>query len=139
VGNGYGRIQALDACQSDIYRVRWILDIAPGAQYSIGAPTVTNGIVYVTTSSGHVIAIADPSVAPPVGLRCSSTDFGPPSPTWEADCAHAGFSPSVLVPASRDVTLDDGGNAVGLRMEPAIALDKLFVATDQGHVYALWP
>jgi len=34
---------------------------------------------------------------------------------------------------------DDGGNAVGLRMEAAIALDKLFVATDQGHVYALWP
>jgi hypothetical protein len=37
------------------------------------------------------------------------------------------------------VTLDDHGNAVGLRMEVAIALDKIFVATDQGHVYALWP
>lgn len=138
IGNGYGRIHALDACQADSNRVRWIADIAPGAGYSIGAPTVTGGIVYVPTSAGHVIALADPSVAPPIGFRCSSTDFGPPSPTWSTDCLSAGFS-IVPVPASRDVTLDDHGNAVGLRMEVAIALDKIFVATDQGHVYALWP
>jgi outer membrane protein assembly factor BamB len=141
VGNGYGRIHALDACQPDSNRVRWIFDIPPadfGGGYDIGAPTVTNGMVYVTASGGHVIAMADPSVAPPVGYRCSSTDFGPPSPTWASDCLTAGFT-IVPVPASRDVALDDGGDAVGLRMEPAIALDKLFVATDKGHVYALQP
>lgn len=141
VGNGYGRIHALDACQSDSHRVRWIFDIPPadfGGGYPIGAPTVTNGMVYVTSSGGHVIALADPAVAPPVGFRCSSTDFGPPSSTWVSDCLGAGFS-IIPVPASRDVALDDGGDAVGLRMEPAIALDKLFVATNGGHVYALWP
>jgi outer membrane protein assembly factor BamB len=132
-GSGYGQIQALDACQkksSD--RVRWIAPISPGGSYSIGAPTVTNGIVFVTTSAGHVLALADPSVAPAVGFTCSNTNFS------LADCSTAGFS-IVPVPASKDVVLDDGGNAVGLRMEAAIALDKLFVATDQGHVYALWP
>ena len=138
VGNGYGRLHALDACQPDSNRVRWIADIAPGAPYSIGAPTVSGGIVYVPTSAGHVIALADPSVAPPAGFTCSSTDFGPPSTTWVSDCLAAGHT-IVPVPASRDVTLDDHGDAVGLRMEAAIALDKLFVATSQGHVYALWP
>jgi len=142
VGNGYGRIHALDACQTDdSKRVRWIFDIPPGdfgGGYPIGAPTVTNGMVYITASAGHVIALADPSVAPPAGFRCSSTDFGPPSATWVTDCLGAGYS-IVPVPASKDVALDDNGNAVGLRMEAAIALDKLFVATDQGHVYALWP
>jgi outer membrane protein assembly factor BamB len=138
VGKGYGRIHALDACQDDSHRVRWIADIAPGAPYSIGAPTVTGAIVYLPTSTGHVIALADPSVAPPVGFRCSSVDFGPPSPTWASDCVGAGYS-IVPVPASKDVPLDDHGNAVGLRMEGAIALGKLFVATDKGHVYALWP
>lgn len=148
VGNGYGRIHALDACQPDSNRVRWIFnipptDISPSLPYSVGAPTVTGGIVYVTTTAGHVIALADPSVAPPVGFTCSSTDFGPPSPTWSSDCLAAGYS-IVPVPASRDVPLSgtavgSGGNAVGLRMEAAIALGKLFVATDQGYVYALWP
>jgi outer membrane protein assembly factor BamB len=138
VSNGYGRIHALDACQQDHNRVRWILDISPRSPYSIGAPTVTGGMVYVPTSAGHVVAIADPSVSPPVGFTCTSTDFGPPSPTWATDCLGAGFS-IVPVPASRDVALDDNGDAVGLRMEAAIALDKLFVATNRGHVYALWP
>jgi outer membrane protein assembly factor BamB len=138
VSKGYGRIHALDACQPASGRVRWIADILPGASYSIGAPTVTGGIVYLPTSAGHVIALADPSVAPPVGFTCSNTDFSPPSPTWVADCLASGYS-IVPVPASKDVALDDNGNAVGLRMEAAIALDKLFVATDQGHVYALWP
>jgi len=135
---GYGRLHALDACQSDSNRVRWIADIAPGQSYSIGAPVVTGGMVYVPTSAGHLIAIADPSVTPAIGFRCTSIDFGPPSPTWPTDCLAAGYS-IVPVPASRDVALGDNGDAVGLRMEAAIALDKLYVATSQGHVYALWP
>jgi len=138
VANGYGRIHALNACEPEGSRVRWIYDISPGTAYSIGAPTVTNGMVYVTTSTGHVIGLADPTVAASPGFRCSSTDFGPPSSTWVSDCISAGYT-IVPVPASIDVTLDDGGNASGLRMEPAIALDKLFVATSKGHVYALQP
>lgn len=141
--NGYGRVHALDACQtSDSQRVRWIYDIPSadkGSGYSMGAPTVTNGVVFVTTSGGHVIALADPATGvAQVGFRCSNTDFGPPSLTWVSDCQTAGYT-IVPVPASIDVPLDDGGNAVGMRMEPAIALDSLFVATDKGHVYALQP
>jgi outer membrane protein assembly factor BamB len=141
--NGYGRVHALDACQSsDNLRVRWIYDIPSGDKgsgYPMGAPTVTNGVVFVTTSAGHVIALADPSTGvAPAGFRCSNTDFGPPSATWASDCVSAGYI-IVAVPASIDVKLDDGGNAVGMRMEPAIALDNLFVATDKGHVYALQP
>jgi outer membrane protein assembly factor BamB len=141
--NGYGRVHALDACQtSDSQRVRWIYDIPSadkGGLYPMGAPTVTNGVVFVTTSGGHVIALADPATGvAQAGFRCSNTDFGPPSATWVSDCQAAGYS-IVPVPASIDVALDDGGNAVGLRMEPAIALDSLFVATDKGHVYALQP
>lgn len=139
VSDGYGRIQALDACQADSsHRVRWIASIAPTQAYSIGAPTVSNGMVFVPTSAGHVIALADPSVAPQVGFACSNVDFGPPSATWATDCVSAGYS-IIPVPASKDVALDDGGNAAGLRMEAAIALGKLFVATNAGHVYALWP
>ncbi len=138
VSKGYGRLHALDACQPDSNRVRWIADIDPGVALSIGAPVVTGGMVYVTTSAGHVVAFADPSVAPPVGYRCSSVDFGPPSPTWMSDCTSAGFQ-IVPVPASIDVALGDGGNAAGLRMEAAIALDQLYVATSLGHVYALGP
>jgi outer membrane protein assembly factor BamB len=138
VAAGYGRLHALDACQPDTNRVRWIADIDAGAAYSIGAPTVTGGMVYVPTSNGHVIALADPSVAAPTGFRCTSVDFGPPSSSWATDCLSAGYS-IVPVPASRDVALDDGGDGVGLRMEAAIALDKLYLATNQGHVYALWP
>jgi outer membrane protein assembly factor BamB len=142
ISKGYGRVHALDACQDDTNRVRWIFDVPPadfGGGYDIGAPTVTNGVVFVTASGGHVLAIADPATGvAPVGFRCSSVDFGPPSPTWVSDCLGAGFT-IVPVPASIDVTLDDHGDAVGLRMEPAIALDKLFVATSQGHVYALQP
>jgi outer membrane protein assembly factor BamB len=138
VGAGYGRLHALDACQGDNNRVRWIADIAPGQSYSIGAPVVTGGMVYVTTSTGHVVALADPSVAAPSGFRCTSIDFGPPSPTWASDCITAGYS-IVPVPASKDVALGDNGDAVGLRMEAAIALDQLYVATSQGHIYALSP
>jgi outer membrane protein assembly factor BamB len=138
VNAGYGRVHALDACQPASNRVRWIADVDPGNSHTIGAPATTGGMVYVPTSAGHVIAFADPSVAAPAGFTCTSPDFGPPSPTWTTDCLGAGYS-IVPVPASRDVALDDHGNAVGLRMEAAIALDKLFVATDQGHVYALWP
>jgi len=139
--NGYGIIQSLDACQpDDNHRVRWVAPIAPGIGYSIGAPTVTGGMVYVTTSNGHVIGLADPLIAPLSikGWTCSNPNFSPPSPTWVADCLLNSFA-IVPVPGSVDVTLDDGGDAVGLRMEPAIAHGKLFVATGQGHVYALWP
>jgi outer membrane protein assembly factor BamB len=137
VGAGYGRLHALNACAtSEAERVRWIADVpnASGSGYSIGAPTVSRGIFYVTTDLGHVIALADPATGvAPAGYRCSNVDF------TLATCAGMGFSvvpaPAVLA----DVALPDGSSAAGMRNEVAIAGGRVFAATLGGHVYMLSP
>jgi outer membrane protein assembly factor BamB len=138
---GYTRLHALNACADDAHRVRWIFDVpnaTPRAPYSIGAPTITHGIVYVTTDQGHVVALADPSVCPAQGYRCSHDEFGPPSPTWPTDCVKAGYSVVPVPSKLADVTLPPGaGRAAGLRNEPALAINKVFVGTENGNVYAL--
>jgi outer membrane protein assembly factor BamB len=141
---GYSRLHALNSCGSDPARVRWILDIphaTPGDGYSIGAPTVTGGIVYVPTNQGHVVAIADPSVRPAAGFQCTFEFINPAStgPTWASVCVGMGFQ---LVPTPQvlaDVALTDGANAANLRNEVAIADGRLYAGTSGGHVYALWP
>ena len=136
VFNGYGRMHGLNLCAaSPSHRVRWIADVPHNGRggYSLGAPSATHGIFYITTDQGHVVAIADPAVAPPAGVRCSQVL------TAVANCAALGFSlvyaPAVLA----DVALTDGADAAGLRNEPAIANGRLFVATQGGHVYMLSP
>jgi outer membrane protein assembly factor BamB len=141
---GFTRLHALNSCSADPQRVRWIVDIphaTPGDGYSIGAPTVTGGIVYVTTDQGHVVALADPSVRPAVGHQCTFEFINPANtgPTWAVVCVAMGFQ---IVPTPRvlaDVSVPDGANASGLRNEAAIANGKLYVGTSGGHVYALWP
>jgi outer membrane protein assembly factor BamB len=143
---GYTRLHALNSCGSDLQRVRWIVDFPPTTAtpadgYSIGAPTVTGGIVYVPTDHGHVVAIADPSVRPPAGFQCTFEFINPTNtgPTWAAVCTAMGFqvvpTPQILA----DVALPDGANASGLRNEAAIANGRLYVGTQGGHVCALWP
>ena len=144
--SGYSRLHALNACAKDDHRVRWILKVpdtsdGPGAGYTIGAPTVTGGIVYVTTDSGHLIAIADTKLRAPVGSSCTDEFINPGSsgPGWKTVCTAHGFkvvpSPKILV----DVALPDGSDAANLRNEPALGEGKVFVGTSGGHVYALWP
>lgn len=129
--SGYRRLHALNVCASEADRIRWIVDVpnASGFTYSLGAPTVTRGIVYIGTDLGHVVAIADPSVAPPAGTRCSNTDVS------TAACVASGYAlvpqPAVLA----DVTLS--GSMV--YNEPAISRGRLFVATGAGNVYMLTP
>jgi hypothetical protein len=128
----------LNACASnESQRVRWIADI-PHANifsgYSVGAPTVTRGVVYVPTDQGHVVALADPHVAAPAGFRCSNINF-----SGALACLIAGYS-IVPVPAVlADVALPDGADAAGLRNEIAIGEGRLFVGTLGGHVYMLAP
>jgi len=132
---GYGRLHALNVCASPSKRVRWISDVpnSSGGGYSLGAPTVTRGIFYIGTDMGHVVALADPTRAPPLGARCSQVL------TPLASCVSLGFSvvwaPAVLA----DVALPDGTSAAGLRSEAAISDGRLFVATGGGHVYMLAP
>lgn len=138
---GYARLHALNSCTPDPQRARWILDVpnaTPGNGYGIGAPTVTGGIVYVTTDQGHVVAIADPALRPPAGFQCTNEFINPSTgPLWPALCVAFGFQ---LVPTPQvlaNVALPDGSDAAGLRNEPAITRDRLFVSTSGGHVYAL--
>jgi len=87
------------------------------------------GVVFVGTAQGHVVAFADPSVAPGVGLRCSNPFVS------NASCVANGFAlvpqPSVLA----DVKLDGSR----ILTEPALAGGRVFVATEGGHVYMLEP
>jgi len=137
VNIGYGQLHALNTCGPEKSRIRWIKNVpgASGGAYSLGPPTVTKGIVFVGTNLGHLVVIADPSVRPAVGWRCS--DPLVPQPT----CALWGslFPNSVirLVPdpaVLADITLPSAGSIFG---EPALAGNRVFVAGDGGKVFML--
>ena len=139
VTGGLRRLHAFNACAAEADRLRWLLDVpstsacAPGDPYCyrVGQPVVTRGMVYLGTDQGHVLAIADPSIWPAAGWRCSNPDVA------TANCVASGYSfvpePSVLA----NVALPDGGRVV--YTEPALARGKLYVATEAGHVYMLSP
>jgi outer membrane protein assembly factor BamB len=133
---GYGKLHALNACATvEVERVRWLADIPSSSQgrYSLGAPTVTGGIVFIGTDLGHLVVLGDPSVVPPDELRCSNIDY------TTADCAAAGYA---LVPRPRvlaDKAVPDHGNLVAMRNEPALSDGRVFVGTSNGHVYMLEP
>lgn len=129
VQSNYSRLHALNACAAPADRIRWIKDVpnASGA-YSLGPPTVTRGIVFIGTHTGHLVVIADPSLAPAAGWRCTHPDV--PS----ANCVASGFSlvpdPAVLA----NVALDGV-----ILTEPALARGRVYVATSAGKLYMLQP
>lgn len=131
VMDGFKHLYALNACASEADRIRWIKDVpsSGGGWYSLGAPTVTHGVVFVGTDQGHLVAIGDPSIVPPDGWRCAN----PAVPT--ASCVANGLplvpDPHVLA----DVAL--GGGAINT--EPAIVGDPVYVSTDGGKVFRLDP
>ena len=134
VSSGYKRLHALNACAAPADRIRWMIDVpgASGATYSLGPPTVTRGMVFVGTNSGKLVVIADPSIWPGAGWRCSNPDV----PT--ANCLANGFKfvpePSVL----KEVQLQGP-----IMTEPALARGRAYVATgfssDAGTLYMLEP
>jgi outer membrane protein assembly factor BamB len=139
VTGGLRRLHAFNVCAADADRLRWLLDVpsttpcAPGDTYCyrVGQPVVTRGMVYIGTDRGHVLAIADPSIWPEAGWRCSNPDVP------LATCVNSGYA-SVPQPAVlADVALPDGGRIV--YSEPALARGRLYVATEAGHVYMLKP
>lgn len=134
---GYGKLQALNACATtEKTRVRWIAEIpnSSGGGYSLGAPTVTGGIVFVGTDQGHLVVLGDPSVVPPAGYRCSDIDY-----TTTPACHAAGYAIVPIPKVLANVAMPDGGNIAGLRNEAALAKGRVFVATSAGHVYMLEP
>ena len=112
---------------------------------SYSTPTVTGGIVFTGTNEdpidhkGHLVVLGDPSVVPPVGWRCSNTDY------LSQNCP----APYVLVPIPRllaSIAMPYGGSLASIHNEPALAKGRVFVATNPtpafpnaGHVYMLEP
>jgi len=141
---GYQQLHALNVCAQDSQRVRWLKDIpsdpgymgwANGSEgtYPMGPPTVTvDGMVFVATNQGHIIAVADPTLKPALGNRCE--DPGIPS----AQCVAHGRR-LVPDPWIHDVALPGSPNNDGIFGEPAIANGRIYVATISGHVYMLKP
>jgi outer membrane protein assembly factor BamB len=135
VQDGYFRLHALNITAGGGGRVRWQLRV-PNTntfgdyRYRLGPPSVTHGIVFVGTSEGHLVAIADPSVWPSVGSKCSLE--GVPL----ADCESMGYqivpNPAILL----NLTLP---NADVISTEPALAGGKVFIANDAGWVYMIAP
>ncbi len=136
LSRGYTQLHALNVCGPDNQRVRWLSDI-PGtsggsAYYPLGSPTVTQaGMVFVGTSAGHVVAIADPTIHPALGNRCEDPGIS------SANCVAAGRR-LVPDPWIHDMTLP-GSPSDGVFGEIAIANGNLYVATVDGHVYMLRP
>lgn len=129
--SNYSRLHALNVCANNQFdRIRWIKDVphTSGGAYSLGSPTVTRGIVYVGTNQGWLVVIADPSVSPPDGYRCSHPDV--PSPF----CSLIGL-PLVPDPAIlKEVQLNGS-----IQTEPVLAKGRVYVATDSGWLYMLAP
>jgi outer membrane protein assembly factor BamB len=153
VNAGYGYLHALNACATtDNTRVRWIAGIpySSAGAVSLGAPTVTGGVVFIGTNQGYLVVLADPSIWPPIGFTCSNPDY----PVDIGDdhcephcreivrrlnCLQAGYA---IVPIPQElaiVVMPDGGDIARLRNEPALAKGRVFVGTGNGHVYMMEP
>src|SRR5579864_1862179 len=131
VSDGFRHLYALNACASDIDRIRWIKDVpnSLGNEYLRGPPTVTHGIVYVGTDLGHLVVIADPSIWPATGWRCTDPDIS------SVNCVASGFT---LVPDPA-VIADVNLTAGSINTEPALTGDPVYVSTDGGKVFMLKP
>src|SRR5712692_5177977 len=137
LSGGYRRLHGLNVCASDWNRVRWIKDIPAtgGLGYPLGPPTVTKGVVFVGTNEGHLVVLADPSVHPAVGWRCSDPNI--PTPTCVLLQILVPNSVVRLVPDPAqlaDITLPGAGSIFG---EPALAGDRVYIAGDGGKVFML--
>ncbi len=140
-GFGFTQLHALDACAPSAQPVRWIAAIPDttaytvagvppqNLEYQLGPPTVTGGIIFVGTATGHLIVLADPSVYASGQVVCSNPEVS------VADCAMAGYAIVQQPIQLDDVALGDGA----IQTEPALAGGQVFVATDGGQVVMLHP
>lgn len=132
IAAGFGRLHALNVCAGSTGRVRWTADIpgaSVGSQYQLGNPSVTRGIIFIGTTSGRLVALADPTKWPAQGSRCSRPDVS------NANCVANGYSLVPIPTVLRDLPLGAGR----IRGEPALAGNRVFVATEGGVVFMLEP
>ncbi len=133
---GYRHLHAFDVCANEAGRVRWValLDSYTNAvsnthDWALGPPTVTHGIVYVGTNQGFLLAIADPSVWPAQGARCTMPTLS------SVDCVPAGFQ---LVPNPTVLKALGLGGQI-LRNEPALANGMVYVGNSLGTLFRIAP
>ena len=151
---GYSELHALNACATkEQDRVRWIAEIpnttAASGHISYSSPTVTGGIVFIGTNQdpndkigqqkGHLVVLADPTVAPASQQTCSDVNV------HLADCKGL-YAPVPSLQPLADIPMPDGGSLASMRNEPVLAEGRVFVATTPnadfpgaGHVYILAP
>lgn len=133
---GYQRLHALNVCAGSGNRVQWVAHLNPYTNpvtnthdWGLGPPTITDGIVYVGTNRGILLALADPSVWPAQAARCTLPTLA------NADCVAGGYqlvpNPTVLK------TLDLGGQIV--RSEPALANGFVYVSNSLGTLFRIGP
>jgi hypothetical protein len=148
VSANYSRLHALNACATrEQDRVRWMADIpnitAADNHISYSSPTVTGGIVFIGTNKnpidgkGHLVVLADPSVAPASEAVCSNPDLP------LTDCG-APYAPVWSLQPLADIPMPIGESLASMRNEPVLAEGRVFVATNTtppngGHVYILAP
>ena len=137
----YNRLYALESCGSGNSRIRWYKDI-PGVRgsYALGHPTVTDGIVFVGTRDGRILAIADPSKAPHEGYQCSY-----PHAAFAdlENCILSNFElvsdPAVLFDIALPGCAHPDRSIYGIWAAPAIVNDRIYVASRSGNIYLLEP
>jgi outer membrane protein assembly factor BamB len=142
VGAGLRRLHALNACAPNSHRVRWIVDVPgsctgtpSGQDYCLGPPSLSRGMVFVGTTAGQLVVIADPSIAAPAGFRCSNPDVP------NGICATIG----ALVPGSmlrlvpEPAVLAQVALSGAILTEPVLARGRVYVATSAGNLYMLQP
>jgi outer membrane protein assembly factor BamB len=129
---GFTQLHALDVCAPPSQPVRWVANIpdtTPMSEYQLGPPTITSGVVYVGTSRGHLVVLADPIVYPSANTICSNPEVS------TASCVSAGYA---IVPEPlqmNDVDLKAGP----IQTEPVLAHGRIYVSTDNGKVVMLQP
>jgi outer membrane protein assembly factor BamB len=130
VSKGFGRLHSINACFGNVRWLKNIPGVSPGADYQLGPPSISNGIIYVGTQQGRLIAIADPSVYPTANSICTDPDFD------LADCVANGGDivkdPIVL----KDLNIGRGSM---MRNEPVIANNRIYIATTGGWLVMIEP
>ena len=133
---GYQRLHAFNVCAGEGARVRWVAHLGAYTQaissrhsWGLGPPSVTEGIVYVGTNAGWLLALADPSVWPAQAARCTLPSLS------GLDCLNAGYqlvaNPTVLR------ALELGGNL--RRNEPVLAGGTVYIANSSGRMFRVAP
>jgi outer membrane protein assembly factor BamB len=100
----------------------------------VSAPTIVNGLIYLSTDLGHVMVFADPTIIPSSARICENADYS------IVGCLMTGEELVPVPTLIADVSLcGNACNAARFRKEVVLAEGLAVVSTLDGHLYALAP